>query len=108
MSAKVERVQWSTGPCVVFPCVDTVWSAIHAERAHRCSLRTADRGWTAVAGDGDVETFNATLDALRGKTESLCLPNFRDRYRKRIPFDLVYRLWNYVNVPGMHPSRRAA
>jgi hypothetical protein len=43
-----------------------------------------------------VNEFNLFLNQFRAQTHSLCLPNYRDKYRKRIGFDLVYRIVNYI------------
>lgn len=39
-----------------------------------------------------VDIFNSNLNYFRDKYNSLFLPNYRDKYRKRIPFKLAYHL----------------
>lgn len=43
-----------------------------------------------------VDRFNRFLDEKRQTTRSLFLTNYRDHYRKRISFDLVYRIVGYL------------
>lgn len=43
-----------------------------------------------------VEQFNTFLQEKRQSTRSLFLTNYRDHYRKRISFDLVYRIVGYL------------
>lgn len=45
-----------------------------------------------------IELFNKELNALRKKHFSLFLTNYRDKDRKRISFDFVYKLINYLYV----------
>jgi len=43
-----------------------------------------------------VNRFNAFLTEKRRMTRSLFLTNYRDKYRKRISFELVYRIVGYL------------
>lgn len=43
--------------------------------------------------------WNSYLTEQRSKYHSLFLPNYRDKYRKRIPFDLVYKIATRVSSP---------
>jgi hypothetical protein len=43
-----------------------------------------------------VNRFNEFLNEKRRATRSLFLTNYRDKYRKRISFDLVYRIVGYL------------
>jgi hypothetical protein len=40
--------------------------------------------------------WNEYLNIHRNKYQSLFLPNYRDKFRKRIPFDLVYKIISHV------------
>lgn len=42
------------------------------------------------------DEWNAYLKKKRGLYQSLFLPNYRDKNRKRIPFDLVYKIASHV------------
>jgi hypothetical protein len=44
-----------------------------------------------------IEKFNQTLEVLRKKYHSLFLTNFRDNNRKRISFELCYKLIAYCH-----------
>jgi len=43
-----------------------------------------------------VNRFNEFLTEKRRDTRSLFLTNYRDKYRKRISFDLVYRMVGHL------------
>ena len=43
-----------------------------------------------------IKLFNEELEAMRKKHLSLFLTNYRDKDRKRISFDFVYKLLNYL------------
>jgi hypothetical protein len=45
-----------------------------------------------------VNDFNLFLNSKRKTTRSLFLANFRDKYRKRISFDLVYRIISHLLI----------
>ncbi len=49
-----------------------------------------------------IELFNKELNKAREKHLSLFLTNFRDNNRKRISFDFVYKLLNYLYFKKMH------
>lgn len=40
--------------------------------------------------------WNKYMNEQRDKHQSLFLPNYRDKNRKRIPFDLVYKIASHV------------
>jgi len=51
-----------------------------------------DKNFTKEEQEKIVTLFNEKLDHYRKKYRSLFLPNYRDKYRKRIPFKLAYLL----------------
>lgn len=51
-----------------------------------------------------IEIFNHTMNDLRDKYSSLFLTNFRDNGRKRVSFDLVYKMVNYIYRKDINPD----
>lgn len=51
-----------------------------------------------------IELFNKELKEAREKHLSLFLTNFRDNNRKRISFDFVYKLLNYIYFTNLDKS----
>lgn len=51
-----------------------------------------------------IEIFNNTINDLRDKYSSLFLTNFRDNGRKRISFDFVYKMINYIYQKNINPN----
>ncbi len=51
-----------------------------------------------------IEIFNHTINTLRDKYSSLFLTNFRDNGRKRISFDFVYKMINYIYQKDINPK----
>lgn len=53
-----------------------------------------------------IELFNKEVNNLRENYLSLFLTNFRDNDRKRISFDFVYKLLNYLYFKQVKPTLR--
>lgn len=53
---------------------------------------------------GLIELFNKEINNLREDYLSLFLTNFRDNNRKRISFDFVYKLLNYLYFKQVKPT----
>jgi len=53
-----------------------------------------------------IDRFNQELSELRKRHLSLFLTNYRDKDRKRISFDFVYKLLNYLYVRDIAPQSR--
>jgi len=51
-----------------------------------------------------IELFNKELKKARKKHLSFFLTNFRDNNRKRISFDFVYKMLNYLYINGVQPK----
>ncbi|MEK6885001.1 MAG: hypothetical protein AABY22_35545, partial [Nanoarchaeota archaeon] len=54
-----------------------------------------------------IEIFNNTINDFRDKYSSLFLTNFRDNGRKRISFDFVYKMINYIYQKDINPKYSA-
>lgn len=52
-----------------------------------------------------IKEFNRELNHLRDKTFSLFLTNYRDKNRKRIGFDFVYKMVNSIYYQKIHPAK---
>ena len=53
-----------------------------------------------------IQSFNQELAALRKQHLSLFLTNYRDKDRKRISFDFVYKMLNYLYARDVAPQSR--
>ena len=51
-----------------------------------------------------IKIFNDTINDFREKHSSLFLTNFRDNGRKRISFDFVYKMINYIYQKDINPD----
>src|SRR3989344_6783265 len=51
-----------------------------------------------------IKIFNSMINDLRSKYLSLFMTNFRDNGRKRISFDFVYKMINYIYQKDVNPK----